>query len=91
MQLPNIASLYAIFLKHPSVQTDTRKLQEGDLFFALKGPSFNGNQFAVKALAMGAAFAIVDEQIPDNEPAVGSNVSLHVCGKEVRRGLFASQ
>jgi UDP-N-acetylmuramoyl-tripeptide--D-alanyl-D-alanine ligase len=53
--------LYKIFLAHPSVQTDTRKLKQGDLFFALKGPSFNGNLFAQKALDAGAAYAIVDE------------------------------
>jgi len=53
--------LYKIFLAHPSVQTDTRKLKQGDLFFALKGPSFNGNLFAQKALEAGAAYAIVDK------------------------------
>lgn len=45
------------------MQTDTRKIKKGDLFFALKGPNFNGNEFAIKALEMGAAYAIVDEQI----------------------------
>jgi UDP-N-acetylmuramoyl-tripeptide--D-alanyl-D-alanine ligase len=53
--------LYKIFLANPSIQTDTRKLNPGDLFFALKGPSFNGNLFAKKALDAGAAYAIIDE------------------------------
>ncbi|MGN6164651.1 MAG: UDP-N-acetylmuramoyl-tripeptide--D-alanyl-D-alanine ligase, partial [Flavisolibacter sp.] len=57
----NIEALYKIYLEHPSVQTDTRKLQKGDLFFALKGPSFNGNEFAAKALETGAAYAIIDD------------------------------
>ena len=48
-QLPSINSLYEIYKAHPRVQTDTRKLQKGDLYFALKGPNFNGNEFAVKA------------------------------------------
>ncbi len=56
-----IHDLYAIFLQHPSVQTDTRKLQPGDLFFALKGPNFNGNKFAQEALNAGAAFVVIDE------------------------------
>ncbi len=56
-----ILDLYTIFLKHPSIQTDTRKLQPGDLFFALKGPNFNGNKFARQALDTGAAFVIIDE------------------------------
>ena len=54
--------LYKIYLKYPSVQTDTRKLKPGDLFFALKGPSFNGNEFAQAALDAGAAYAIIDEK-----------------------------
>ena len=64
MQLPSIAFLYELFEKHPSVQTDTRKLQLGDLYFALKGPNFNGNTFAMAALEAGASYAIVDEDIP---------------------------
>lgn len=57
----DIASLYQIFLQYPSVQTDTRKLNNGDLFFALKGPNFNGNAFAKQALEAGAAYAVIDE------------------------------
>jgi UDP-N-acetylmuramoyl-tripeptide--D-alanyl-D-alanine ligase len=56
-----IEELYKIFLAHPSVQTDTRKIKAGDLFFALKGPNFNGNLFAQKAFDSGAAFVIADE------------------------------
>ena len=58
MQIPE---LYSIFLQHPAVETDTRKLKPGNLFFALKGPNFNGNQFARQALDAGAAYAIIDE------------------------------
>lgn len=56
-----IPSLYELYKQHPSVQTDTRKLKAGDLYFALKGPNFNGNTFALQALDSGAAYAIVDE------------------------------
>lgn len=59
----NIAELYRIFKQHPSVQTDTRKLKQGDIFFALKGPNFNGNLFAKQALEAGAAYAVVDEDV----------------------------
>ncbi|MEI7735296.1 MAG: UDP-N-acetylmuramoyl-tripeptide--D-alanyl-D-alanine ligase [Ferruginibacter sp.] len=55
--------LYQIFLAHPSIQTDTRKLKKNDLFFALKGPNFNGNVFAQQALDAGAAYAITDEPV----------------------------
>lgn len=56
-----IPEIYQLFLQYPSVQTDTRKLKEGDIFFALKGEHFNGNEFAKKALEAGAAYAIIDE------------------------------
>jgi UDP-N-acetylmuramoyl-tripeptide--D-alanyl-D-alanine ligase len=58
----NTEDLYKIYLQYPSVQTDTRKLKKDDLFFALKGPSFNGNEFAQKAIDAGASYAIIDEK-----------------------------
>ena len=67
MQLPSIAFLYEIFKKSSSIQTDTRKLKLGDIYFALKGPNFNGNLFALAALEAGASFAVVDENIPYSE------------------------
>lgn len=54
--------LYKIYLQYPSVQTDTRKLQKGDLFFALKGPNFNANEFAQKAIDAGAGYAVIDDE-----------------------------
>ncbi len=66
MKLGSIEALYSIYTKHPSVVTDTRKLKLGDLYFALKGPNFNGNAFALQALEQGAAYAIVDEEIPNS-------------------------
>ena len=56
-----ISALYELFLANPSIETDTRKLKQGDLFFALKGANFNGNLFAQQALDAGAAYAIVDD------------------------------
>ncbi len=43
------------------IGTDTRKVVEGSIFFALKGPNFNGNLFAIQALQAGAGYAVVDE------------------------------
>ncbi|MFM2338111.1 MAG: hypothetical protein RL115_1304, partial [Bacteroidota bacterium] len=57
----NIEELYAIYLQYPSVQTDTRKLTAGDIFFALKGDNFNGNRFAAKAIEAGAACVVIDD------------------------------
>ncbi len=57
-----IEELYKHFLLNPSITTDSRNIQKGDIFFALKGESFNGNKFAQKALDMGASLAVVDEK-----------------------------
>lgn len=53
--------LYQVYLKHPIVCTDTRKISKNCLFFALKGDNFNGNKFALQAIENGAAYAIVDQ------------------------------
>lgn len=67
----NTASLYNIYLEHSIICTDTRKIQPGCIFFALKGPNFNGNGFAHKALQDGAAYAIIDEAaFADNERCI---------------------
>ena len=58
-----ISELYAIFLRHPVVTTDSRICSKDSIFFALKGERFNGNLFAEKALEAGCAYAIVDEQL----------------------------
>jgi UDP-N-acetylmuramoyl-tripeptide--D-alanyl-D-alanine ligase len=65
-----IEELYQLYVAHPVVQTDTRKLKNGDLFFALKGDNFNGNHFAIHALEKGAAYAIVDEAPEVQNPKI---------------------
>ena len=52
--------LYDIFCASTGVVTDSRKVREGELFFALRGENFDGNQYAAKALEMGAVAAVVD-------------------------------
>lgn len=59
----NIEDIYKIYQQFPSVQTDSRNLQTNDIFFALKGPNFNGNNFAKKALDLGAAYVVSDEPL----------------------------
>lgn len=57
-----IEALYELYQQYPSVQTDTRKLRPGDIFFALKGPNFNGNSFAKQAIEKGATRVVIDEK-----------------------------
>ncbi len=58
----NIPSLHQHFLKSSGVNTDTRKISENCIFFALKGENFNGNLFTQEALDKGAYKVIVDEK-----------------------------
>ncbi|WP_426669722.1 UDP-N-acetylmuramoyl-tripeptide--D-alanyl-D-alanine ligase [Mucilaginibacter sp. McL0603] len=53
-------NLYQIYLKHPVISTDTRKIAPGSIFFALKGDKFDANTFAEQAIAAGAAYAVID-------------------------------
>ena len=45
------------------ISTDTRTLQGGELFVALRGENFDANEFAVKAMQQGAAACVVDKAI----------------------------
>ena len=62
-----IEELYQLYQQHPCITTDSRNCPEGSIFLALKGESFNGNQFAVSALEKGCSYAIIDEpQVLEN-------------------------
>ena len=58
----DIKELYKLYQQHPCITTDSRNCPEGSIFLALKGTSFNGNQFAQAALEKGCSYAIVDEK-----------------------------
>ena len=58
----DIKELYKLYQAHPVITTDSRNCPEGSIFLALKGASFNGNQFALQALEKGCAYAIVDDK-----------------------------
>ena len=61
MKMKMIEQLYALYRQHPVVTTDSRRCPAGSMFFALKGETFNGNQYAAKALEAGCAVAVVDD------------------------------
>ncbi len=62
MIMENIEQLYRIYLEcNGEVCTDTRKIKQGALFFALKGENFNANAFAAEAIHKGCLYAVVDE------------------------------
>ncbi|EJP6471160.1 UDP-N-acetylmuramoyl-tripeptide--D-alanyl-D-alanine ligase [Clostridium botulinum] len=53
--------------EYNSVSTDTRKIKKGDIFIALKGENFNGNNFVETAIEKGADLCIVSELGFDKE------------------------
>ena len=55
-----IISIYNKFKECGVVTTDTRTLKGGEMFFALKGENFDGNEYASKALELGARYAVVN-------------------------------
>jgi UDP-N-acetylmuramoyl-tripeptide--D-alanyl-D-alanine ligase len=58
--MTTIDQLYQLYLQHPVISTDTRKIAPGSLFFALKGDKFDANTFAQKAIEAGATYAVID-------------------------------
>lgn len=49
------------------VITDSRRVERGDIFFALKGENFDGNRFAGEAVDRGAILAITDDPVVRGE------------------------
>ncbi len=53
-------TLHSLFLSCTGVATDTRKIEDGSLFVALKGDHFDANTFAKEALTKGAKYVVID-------------------------------
>jgi len=67
MEKVSLEVLYEHYKTSTGICTDTRKILSGSLFFALKGPAFNANEFAEEAIKGGASYAVVDDaSLPDN-------------------------
>ena len=64
----SIEEIYQRFKNSNKVCTDTRNIEQYDLFFALKGDNFNGNKFAEQAIKDGANYAIIDEAEFNSSP-----------------------
>ena len=69
------------------VSTDSRTIQEGELFVSIRGKNFDGNRFAAEALSRGAAAAVVEQppegasrpvwKVPDGLKALGKLARFH--------------
>ena len=56
-----IQQLHQYFLESSGICTDTRKITDNCLFFALRGDNFDGNKFAQEALDKGALKVVIDD------------------------------
>lgn len=56
----SIESIYKKFISSSGVTTDTRSILGNEVFFALKGEHFDGNNFVEDALARGCSWAVAD-------------------------------
>lgn len=67
----DISQLYELFLKCPTIFTDSRKVVENGMFFALKGDKFDGNDYALGTIEQGAGYAVVDrEELANNDGCI---------------------
>lgn len=57
-----LTDLHKIFRESTGVTTDSRNIQPNNVFFALKGENFNGNEFAEEAIVKGAKLVVIDEK-----------------------------
>ncbi|MFZ3087548.1 MAG: Mur ligase domain-containing protein, partial [Methylotenera sp.] len=64
------AKLVGADVRFDSVGSDSRNIQAGQLFIALKGANFDGNTFAAEAINKGAAAVLVSDAITDARPAL---------------------
>ncbi len=63
LSMTTLEKIYQYFLAaRQTVSTDSRKIEQGCIFFALKGENFNGNRYANDAIKSGAAYAVIDEE-----------------------------
>jgi UDP-N-acetylmuramoyl-tripeptide--D-alanyl-D-alanine ligase len=61
-KMTELSQLYELYLNSSGVTTDSRSVREGEIFFALRGPNFDGNRYAAAAIGAGAMAAVVDDR-----------------------------
>ncbi|GAA5221002.1 UDP-N-acetylmuramoyl-tripeptide--D-alanyl-D-alanine ligase [Membranihabitans marinus] len=58
MENQNLQTVYNAFLASTGVGIDSRKLQPGEIFFALEGQHFNGHDFIPQAIEKGVSMIV---------------------------------
>tara|TARA_B100001250_G_scaffold14612_1_gene12768 strand:+ start:2347 stop:3645 length:1299 start_codon:yes stop_codon:yes gene_type:complete len=57
----SISEIYKLFISSSGISIDSRLIVKNNLFLGIKGPTFNGNKFAIEAIEKGAKYSIIDE------------------------------
>lgn len=70
--MPNMKTeqIYELFRKSKGVNTDSRTIKPGEIFFALWGEKYNGNIYTEEALGKGASWAIIDDPIYETDSTI---------------------
>lgn len=76
MEQNEIQYIYQLFTQSKGVSIDTRTIEKGQLFFAISGENFDGNQFAQQAVEKGAIGAIVSDNSLEGDEFVCVNDTL---------------
>lgn len=86
------ATLIGADVRFESVGSDSRNIETGQLFVALKGANFDGNTFAAEAIQKGAAAAMVSDVTTEASPALLVKDTRLALGKlaEYWRGKFSA-
>ena len=64
--------VFASLIEVKGVSTDTRTIKEGELFIALRGENFDGNDYLAKAFELGACALVTNDEkmVPDGANAI---------------------
>ena len=64
--------VFATSIEVTGVSTDTRTIKEGELFIALKGENFDGNDYLAKAFELGASALVTNDEkmVPEGANAI---------------------
>ena len=92
----NLSELYELYCENGGqVTTDSRTVAAqaashdgvGPVFFALKGENFDGNDYAVQAIADGAAAAVVQGRLPRGVEAESEEAARYIVVKDTLAAL----
>lgn len=70
LNMPIMEALYTIFSQCGKVGTDTRRIEPGSLFFALKGENFDANEMVAEALSKGAGHVVTNNRLFEGDARV---------------------